>query len=34
MHWGVRDHWTVEDYRPQLTGERVVIPRLLEQFRR
>lgn len=33
MHWGVRDHWTVDDYRENLEGERKVIPLLLKMFR-
>ena len=32
MHWGVRDHWTVQDYEENLRGERLVIPSLLEVF--
>jgi peptidoglycan/xylan/chitin deacetylase (PgdA/CDA1 family) len=32
LHWGVRDHKSVDDYRENLLGSREVIPRMLELF--
>jgi len=32
LHWGVRDHRTVADYRENLLGVRRVVPALLELF--
>lgn len=32
MHWGVRDHWSVDDYRANLEGERHVVPMMLDLF--
>jgi hypothetical protein len=34
LHWGVRDHLTVEQYRENLLGARRAIPAILELFRR
>jgi len=33
LHWGVRDHRTVADYRENLLGARQAIPALLDLFR-
>jgi hypothetical protein len=33
-HWGVRDHCSVADYRPNLLGEREAVPAILELFQR
>jgi Polysaccharide deacetylase len=32
LHWGLRDHTTVEEYRPNLLGVWTAIPKLLELF--
>lgn len=32
LHWGVRDHHTVESYRANLLGSREVIPKILAMF--
>src|SRR5205085_4017030 len=32
LHWGVRDVWSVDDYRANLEGVRDVVPRLLDLF--
>lgn len=32
LHWGVRDVWSVDQYRANLLGVREVVPRLLEVF--
>lgn len=34
LHWGVRDHSSVEDYRENLAGVRQVVPELLREFSR
>jgi peptidoglycan/xylan/chitin deacetylase (PgdA/CDA1 family) len=34
LHWGVRDHLTVAQYRENLLGARQAIPAILELFRR
>lgn len=34
LHWGVRDHCSVEEYEPNLRGVRQAVPRLLELFDR
>jgi hypothetical protein len=34
LHWGVRDHRSVPDYREHLLGVRQVVPQLLEVFRK
>jgi peptidoglycan/xylan/chitin deacetylase (PgdA/CDA1 family) len=34
LHWGVRDHLTVEQYRENLLGVRQAIPAILELFQR
>jgi peptidoglycan/xylan/chitin deacetylase (PgdA/CDA1 family) len=34
LHWGVRDHLTVEQYRENLLGARQAIPAILELFQR
>lgn len=34
LHWGVRDHSTVEQYRENLLGVRRAVPALLDMFRR
>jgi peptidoglycan/xylan/chitin deacetylase (PgdA/CDA1 family) len=34
LHWGVRDHSTVEQYRENLLGVREAIPAMLDLFRR
>src|SRR3954471_23360091 len=34
LHWGVRDHRSVADYRENLLGVRQAIPQMLELFRR
>lgn len=33
LHWGVRDHTTVEAYRTSLLGARTAIPQMLDLFR-
>ena len=33
LHWGVRDHRSVQDYRANLLGVRQAIPKMLELFR-
>jgi peptidoglycan/xylan/chitin deacetylase (PgdA/CDA1 family) len=33
LHWGVRDHRSVDDYRANLLGVRQAIPKMLELFR-
>lgn len=33
LHWGVRDHSTVEDYKANLLGVRQAIPAMLDLFR-
>ncbi len=32
LHWGVRDQWSVDQYRSNLLGVREVVPRILELF--
>lgn len=32
LHWGVRDVWSVDDYRANLEGVREVVPRLVDLF--
>jgi peptidoglycan/xylan/chitin deacetylase (PgdA/CDA1 family) len=32
LHWGVRDRWTVDDYRDNLLGVREAVPALLRIF--
>jgi peptidoglycan/xylan/chitin deacetylase (PgdA/CDA1 family) len=32
LHWGVRDIWSVDEYRANLEGVREVVPRLLDLF--
>jgi peptidoglycan/xylan/chitin deacetylase (PgdA/CDA1 family) len=34
LHWGVRDHSTVEQYRSNLLGVRQAVPAMLDLFRR
>lgn len=34
LHWGVRDHRTVEEYRDSLLGGRQAVPAILELFHR
>jgi peptidoglycan/xylan/chitin deacetylase (PgdA/CDA1 family) len=34
LHWGMRDHSTVEDYEENLAGSRQAIPQMLDLFRR
>jgi hypothetical protein len=34
LHWGVRDHLSVDDYRANLLGVREAVPALLDLFRR
>src|SRR5271170_964441 len=34
LHWGVRDHRTVDQYRDNLLGARQAIPAILDLFKR
>ena len=34
LMWGVRDHYTIEDYGPNVLGVRRAIPRMLDLFER
>lgn len=34
LHWGVRDHRSVDEYRPNLLGVRQALPAMLELFER
>lgn len=33
LYWGVRDKWSLPEYRDNLLGERIVIPQILALFR-